>query len=241
VGRRVVAQALWSRGVTRLDAVFLSHADQDHFNGLPDLVERFAIGEVIVPPGFTGVFNPAADLVLDALRARGIPARELAAPATWNVGATRFEVLHPAAGWHPEASDNARSLVLDVRALGRRLLLTGDLDQLGLVDLTTKPTPDPPIDVMLSPHHGGRSANPAWLYDWASPRVVAVSQKPPFPAGSDALTPLEQKAIVLLRTWKTGAILLRWTAEGIVARGFVDEGEPALSRATRQDAGERPE
>ncbi|MDR3620993.1 MAG: ComEC/Rec2 family competence protein [Paludisphaera borealis] len=241
VGRRIIAQALWSRGVTRLDAVFLSHADQDHFNALPDLIERFAIGEVIVPPGFAGEDNPAADLLIETLRERRIPVREVAAPAVWNVGATRFEVLHPPVDWHPETSDNARSLVLDVRSLGRRLLLTGDLDQLGLVELTARPKPEPPIDVMLSPHHGGRSANPAWLYEWAAPRVVAVSQKPPFPAASDALTPLEQKAIVLLRTWKTGAILLRWTAEGIVARGFVDEGEPARSRETRQDAGERPE
>src|SRR5262249_45082153 len=31
---------LWSRGITRIDAVVLSHADLDHFNGLPDLLER---------------------------------------------------------------------------------------------------------------------------------------------------------------------------------------------------------
>ncbi len=225
VGRRIIAPALWSRGVTRLDAVFLSHADQDHFNALPDLIERFAIGAVLVPPGFAGEDNPAADLLIETLHAQGIPVREVAAASFWNVGATRFEVLHPAFDWHPEASDNARSLVLDVRSLGRRLLLTGDLDQLGLVELTSRPAPEPPIDVMLAPHHGGRSANPAWLYDWARARVVAVSQKPPFPGGSDALTPLERKDIVLLRTWRTGAIHLRWTAEGIVARWFVDAGE----------------
>ena len=52
VGRRIIAPALWSRGVTRLDSVFLSHADQDHYNALPDLLDRFAIGEVVIPPGF---------------------------------------------------------------------------------------------------------------------------------------------------------------------------------------------
>jgi competence protein ComEC len=223
IGRRVIAPALWSRGVTRIDAVFLSHADQDHFNALPDLTERFAIGEVFAPPGFEGEGNPAASILIEGLHDAGIPVRELAAPASWESGSARFEVLHPAADWHPEASDNARSLVLDVRSLGRRLLLTGDLDQLGLVELTSRPRPDPPIDVMLAPHHGGRSANPARLYDWANPRIVAASQKPPFPLGSDALTPLERTDIVLLRTWKAGAILLRWTARGIVARGFVEQ------------------
>ena len=46
----------------RLDAVFLSHADQDHYNALPDLLDRFAIGEVVVPPGFASEANPARRL-----------------------------------------------------------------------------------------------------------------------------------------------------------------------------------
>ena len=33
--RRVVAPYLWNRGIQRIDEVFLSHADLDHFNGLP--------------------------------------------------------------------------------------------------------------------------------------------------------------------------------------------------------------
>jgi len=241
IGRRVIAPALWSRGVTRIDAVLLSHADQDHFNALPDLVERFAIGEVLVPPGFDGEENPAAGLLIEGLHEARIPIREVASPAAWSVGSARFEVLHPAADWHPEASDNARSLVLDVCSLGRRLLLTGDLDQLGLVELTSRPKPEPPIDVMLAPHHGGRSANPAWLYDWANPRIVVASQKPTFPPASDALTPLARKDIVLLRTWEDGAILLRWTAGGIVERGFADGGEPAPSREERQGVGDPSE
>ena len=54
VGRRIIAPALWARGVSRIDTVFLSHADQDHYDGLPDLLDRFPIGEVRLPPGFAG-------------------------------------------------------------------------------------------------------------------------------------------------------------------------------------------
>ena len=43
-GRRIIAPALWNRGITHLDAVYLSHADQDHFDALPDLMDRFPIG-----------------------------------------------------------------------------------------------------------------------------------------------------------------------------------------------------
>src|SRR5262249_12689954 len=48
VGRRIVAPALWARGVGRIDSLFLSHADQDHYNGVLDLLDRFPIGVVYV-------------------------------------------------------------------------------------------------------------------------------------------------------------------------------------------------
>lgn len=52
VGARVVAPALWSRGVRRIDALMLSHSDQDHTSGVAALFERFAVGSLLYPPRF---------------------------------------------------------------------------------------------------------------------------------------------------------------------------------------------
>ncbi len=197
VGRRIVAPALWARGISRIDTVFLSHADHDHYDGLPDLLDRFAISQVRVPPGFGGPSNPGAIALLDQLRSRGIPVRPTVASESWETGGVQFTVLHPAAGWHPEASDNARSLVLDVGFAGRHLLLTGDLEKQGLTELVGRAAPDPPPDVMLAPHHGGKTANPPSLYEWAKPRTVVVSQKPLAPRSGDALAPIEKRGTPL--------------------------------------------
>ena len=169
VGRRIIAPVLWSLGLTRIDSVYLSHADQDHYNALPDLLDRFQIGELVIPPGFATEQNPGASLLLDQVRTRGIPVRTIAAPSTWNQGSTQFTVLHPPPDWHPETPDNARSLVLDVAHGGRHLLLTGDLDQLGLVELVAQTQPEP-IDLMLAPHHGGSLPIPPGSITWARPR-----------------------------------------------------------------------
>ncbi len=118
VGRRIIAPALWSRGITRIDEVVLSHADQDHFNGLSDLLDRFAVGTVRVPPGFGGPANPAADRLIAQVRSRGIPVRTTAAPEAWESGGVRLAAQHPPAGWYLEAPDNARSLVLDLAYAG---------------------------------------------------------------------------------------------------------------------------
>ena len=225
VGRRIVAPALWARGISRIDTVFLSHADHDHYDGLPDLLDRFAISQVRVPPGFGGPSNPGAIALLDQLRSRGIPVRPTVASESWETGGVQFTVLHPAAGWHPEASDNARSLVLDVGFAGRHLLLTGDLEKQGLTELVGRAAPDPPPDVMLAPHHGGKTANPPSLYEWAKPRTVVVSQKPLAPRSGDALAPIEKRGTPLLRTWRHGAIRLRFTGHGITARAFLEKGD----------------
>jgi competence protein ComEC len=49
-GARAIAGCLWARGVTHLDAVVISHADADHYNALPELLERFSVGVVYVSP-----------------------------------------------------------------------------------------------------------------------------------------------------------------------------------------------
>ncbi len=200
VGRRIIAPALWARGVSRIGTVFLSHADQDPYDGLPDLLDRFPIREVRLPPGFAGADNPMASRLLDQLQARGVPVHPLTAPTAWDKAGVQFTVSHPPDGWHPETSDNARSLVLDIAFRGRHLLLTGDLEHLGLDEMVERPPPEPPPDVFLAPHHGGRSANPEWLYQWAKPRLVVVSQRPVAAKASDALAPLDRKGIPLLRT-----------------------------------------
>jgi competence protein ComEC len=117
-------------------------------------------------------------------------------------------------------SDNARSVVLDLEAAGHHVLLTGDLDGAGLDALSRCRMP--PLEVLLAPHHGGRTANPSWLYEWADPRLVVVSQRAPAPGANDALASLDAQHR-LLRTWQRGAIRLRWTKDGVVVRGFRDD------------------
>jgi competence protein ComEC len=231
VGRRVIAPALWARGVDRLDAVILSHADADHYNGLPDLLDRFRVGAVLVPPGFdAGGANPGAAELLRQVRARGVAVRTVAAGERWGTGdGFSFRVRHPARESGPATgTDNARSVVLDVAAFGRHALLTGDLEGSGLTALAARARDraDGPLDVFLAPHHGGRTANPEWLYAWAGPARVVVSQRPPTAGARDALAPLEARGVPVLRTWQRGAVRLRWTAAGIEARGFLD-GEGA--------------
>ncbi len=225
VGRRIVAPALWKRGVGRIDAVLLSHADQDHYDGLLDLLDRFPIGVVRVTPHFGGDANPAANDLLAKIKSRAIPIRPVTAPESWQRAGVSFTIRHPPAGWDPESTDNARSIVLDVAFAGRHILLTGDLELSGLEALVAQPRPDPPPEAILAPHHGGRAANPEWLYEWARPRIVIASQRPPSVPANDPLAAIERMGIPILRTWRKGAIRISWTRDGVVATAFLDQND----------------
>ena len=43
-----ISNLLWSQQIEHLDAVILSHADLDHFNAMPELIERFSIGAIYI-------------------------------------------------------------------------------------------------------------------------------------------------------------------------------------------------
>ena len=226
VGGRIIAPALWARGVRRLESIILSHADSDHCNGLPDLFDRFEVGAMVVPDGFGDNGEPGALRVLDAARARGIAVRRASAGDRFEpVIGIDARVLHPSRGWLPDAPDNDRSLVLELGAGGGRILLTGDLDGAGLVELIAAPRRR--FDAVVAPHHGGRSANPSWFHDWAEATLVVASQRRPAPGSSDALSGLEDRGVEDLRTWRVGAVTLAIEPRGIAARTFRSRSSPA--------------
>ncbi len=217
VTRRQIAPFLWSRGIRRLDEVFLSHADTDHFNGLPALLDRFAVGQVSCTPTFADKQIAAVRHTLTCLGQRSIPVRIVKAGDRLAAGDVDLEVLHPPAEG-PAGNENARSLVLRVRHAGHTLLLTGDLEGPGLARVLKLPAPK--VDVFMAPHHGSRLANTPDLAAWARPRVVVACQGPPvWPAREP--DPFSRAGVPYLGTWPHGAVTVRSHASGLVIETFV--------------------
>ncbi len=157
--RRVIAPYLWHRGFTRIDEIFISHGDLDHFNGLPELLKRFAVGRVTLTPTFSEKTTPGVAAALAALDRHKIPQRIVVAGERFEAGGLFFDVLHPPPeGPGPVENENVRSMVLLVRYGSHAVLLTGDLEGEGQRMVRAKLIP--PVDVMLAPHlYGGKTAN----------------------------------------------------------------------------------
>jgi competence protein ComEC len=168
-----ISALLWSRGIWRLDAVILSHADIDHYNAVPQLLDRFRVDHLFVTPSLLQGEGAAIRALRDAVTAARLPVTELAAPAClWRSGTDELRVLHPpprgVAG-----SDNANSLVLFVDFRGSHVLLPGDLEAPGLQHLLASRSFD--CDVAMAPHHGSGRSEPEAFAAWAQPEWVIIS------------------------------------------------------------------
>lgn len=172
---RPISAVLWSRGITHLDAVMISHADSDHFSALPELLERFSVGVIYVSPVmFDDIARQPALIELKlAIDKSGVPLKHFSAGDKLRSSpGTRLEALHP-----PRkgvfGSDNANSIVLLVEHAGRRILLPGDLESPGMEDLLAEEPLD--CDVVMAPHHGSRRSDPTGFSLWSTPEHVLFS------------------------------------------------------------------
>ena len=205
VTRRNIAPFLWARGIRRIDDVILSHGDLDHFNGIPQLAERFTIGRVLRTPTFAERNLAGMRKALSAIESRGIPIEIVHRGQQWETDGVTFEVLHPPAVG-PAGNENARSLVLLVKHADWSMLLTGDLEEAGLAQvLTLEP---PRLDVLMAPHHGSDKSNVPVLAAWAKPKLVVSCQTAPM---SERLSVkmYEKMGAKFLGTWPNGAITIR--------------------------------
>ena len=199
----------WDR---RIDVVVLTHPHEDHVAGLALLLSRYRVGQVF-EPGMRGP-GPGYREWDSALAAAGAPERgQLATGDRLAVDDLRFDVLWPDPGRVPtEPPDGGRSIndvsiVLLGEVDGRRILLTGDVED--DVDPILAKRGLPAIDFLKVAHHGSKTASTIAFLDIVRPSVAVVSAGADNPYGHPAKSTLEH-----LRD--TGAQVLRTDTDGSV-------------------------
>ncbi|QDT88903.1 ComEC/Rec2 family competence protein [Gimesia algae] len=169
-----IKNTLLSRGIRRVDYLLISHADRDHFNSAAELVTNGYVRELAFPQSFLMRSQRGTIELCDTALEFQVPIQLIGKGDHFTLGEkTTIEVLHPDSGDRYE-DDNPSSLTLRISYGGRQILLTGDLEGAGLKKLLSEPITDK-VDVLLSPHHGSRTANTRDLSEWANPAHVIVS------------------------------------------------------------------
>ena len=163
-GERIVAPFLLANGVSRIDALVVSHGDADHAGGVPAVLAAVEVEQVL------GGLPPAHRL-WDMARSSGIDRLRCAAGQRWQWDGVRFEMLWPDPGPLPKVS-NEQSCVLRVSAPGLRALLTGDIGAASERVLARRFREALSADVLLVAHHGSATSSIEPFLDWVHPRVA---------------------------------------------------------------------
>ena len=160
------------QGITRVDIVIVSHADSDHFGGVSLLLSdpNFNVGHVYVNPDSreTALWDDFLSVMEDA-QDRGVKfSLELnnVNPGVLLCGETRLEIVGPSQSLAYRTtggrdrqgrrlSPNAMSAVVRIWVGNApRLLLAGDIDELGYLELISREQ-NMSAESLVFPHHGG--------------------------------------------------------------------------------------
>ncbi|MEO1717878.1 MAG: ComEC/Rec2 family competence protein [Planctomycetota bacterium] len=177
IGVRVIPNACRAIGAPRVTTVIITHANIDHFMGLPDFATKLGVREVITGESFARAAEEdgAARALLDVMQVRGITHRVVSAGDSITLGDATLDILHPPPGFVARHENDA-SLVarLTHNNTDASMLLTGDIQDEAMAMLMTSGV-DLSADVIELPHHGSAREAAYAFVERVNPRVVLQS------------------------------------------------------------------
>ncbi|OLC83033.1 MAG: DNA internalization-related competence protein ComEC/Rec2 [Acidobacteria bacterium 13_1_40CM_4_57_6] len=208
-GEEAVSPYLWSRGFQKLDVVALTHAHQDHLDGLFAILENFRVGRLWIG---REVSSPALATLEELARDQKIPIEHELRGQSFRWDGIDGEFLWPEIV--PEevapSAKNNDSLVLHLRYGSRSFLLPGDAEkQVEREILSENSVEAIRSDVLKIGHHGSKNSTTTEFLAAVQPHFGIIS------AGEDnlyghpspeLLERLENAGVRILRTDRDGAV-----------------------------------
>lgn len=165
---RVLVPALAGEGIRALDAVLMTHPDEDHCGGLVGLIDYLPVGELWTAPHFE-----QSDCA-SSLLARGRPMRALSQGTKLALGSWSLEVLHPRVA-SPRSNDNEGSVVVRGQVGESCILLTGDIEGRSEAELLRHDPRALQCRFLKIAHHGSKTSSSEAFLDAVAPQVALIS------------------------------------------------------------------
>ena len=220
-----IGSALKYYGISSLDAVFLSHGDQDHTNGVEQMLEAYerdwlgngaggiTVKQILIPD--TGGADDKLDRIEKIAGEQGIRVGKVKRGSEIRCGKLRLSCHHPDPG-KSSGDANEDSMVLLLEYENIAALFTGDLELKGEEEFCSYFVGlwgGRQLDLLKVGHHGSKNATSEKLLGLLSPAAAVIScgenNRYGHPA-SEVLDRLSQKGTDIYRTDRQGAVQAVW-------------------------------
>ena len=216
VGRYRIEPFLKSKGVGQLDYVFISHGDNDHMNGVEELIERGKLGiqiGTLVLPVQKFWDESLYDLVQKAKKA-GISVAIMEPGQSIQEHQMCFSCLQPEETDEIEVGNSA-SMVLCLQYGAFDMLFTGDVEAEGeerLTQILKEQYADTAWEVLKVAHHGSKNSSGEAFLRETDPEYALISAGQENRYGhphAETLERLEQTGCTIRSTQDSGAIFIK--------------------------------
>jgi len=226
IGQYTLLPFLKYMGTSKLDAVFLTHLDEDHISGVCELLEGYEDGSGVSGIEIDRLIVAAAvikdeayEKLKDLCEDKDIPLLYASAGDRIGDETLYFEVLHPDSDFVPE-SRNAYSLVLKLtlndKAGEFNAILTGDVEADGEEEIAAylreNYDDNLHIDLYKAAHHGSKYSNTWELLRIVRPTFTVISCGEKNKYGhphAEAVENFEKAGSKVAITKDTGAVTVR--------------------------------
>jgi competence protein ComEC len=202
-GMRIVLPYLRGRGVTRLDGLIVSHADEDHAGGALDIQQELQPPWLLSSLPLEHALTRAAAKTLRCTQGQ-----------SWFWDGVRFDVLSPRPDAYAQARtrENALSCVVRVSAGAQSMLLPGDIEAAQERALVARYGAALHSNVLVASHHGSKTSSTAEFLRAvrADAVVFTVGYRNRFQhPHPDVLRRVQASGAHVARSDRNGAVMLR--------------------------------
>ena len=224
VGTYVILPYIKQQGISCLEAVVLTHTDQDHINGVTEVLEEgkkgwLTVKNLMYPYWMEG--TEQGKQLKKLAEEAGASCRKIRAGDRLTIGKAEAVVLYPKEQ-EKIAEPNAGSLVLFWKWEGVRAMFTGDLPEEKERELLQNL---PACEILQVGHHGSATSTCREFLEQVQPSLAVIScaMKNRYGHPSpDTVERLKKTGCEIRYTMKSGAITIRKRGREILVTEYLE-------------------
>jgi competence protein ComEC len=209
-GNRIVVPYLRGEGIRVLDALIVTHADEDHSGGAKSIIDTRN------PKWVMTSMDRSKDKNIDTLKNAAEVIR-CDTRDSWHWDGIDFDILHPTKDDYADENRKTNDLgcVLKIIAPGGTVLMTADIEKKSEAELIERNADDPAAlkaDVLVMPHHGSKTSSTDAFLDVVKPKIALIPVgyrnrfRHPHP---DVMARYAERGIKIYRTDEAGALMMK--------------------------------